>query len=108
MSSPLFISSSESLLTRSFLPRYLLEHGLKADGRIDADAAQEAGDAGSYETFFSETANGKYVPRSIFVDLDPSVGSLGTHRCIETIADFQSPLTRSAPVLTASSSTPRC
>jgi tubulin alpha len=80
MSSPLFISSSESLLTRSVLFRYLLEHGLKADGHIDAEAAQNVGDAGSYETFFSETANGKYVPRSIFVDLDPSVRSRDTRR----------------------------
>lgn len=30
------------------------------------------GDGGSFETFFTETSNGKYVPRSIFVDLDPS------------------------------------
>lgn len=52
---------------------YLLEHGLKPDGTIDAEAAENAGDAGSYDTFFTETSGGKYVPRSIFVDLDPSV-----------------------------------
>lgn len=52
--------------------RYLLEHGLKMDGRPDPDTTATAG--GSYETFFTETGNGKYVPRSIFVDLDPSVG----------------------------------
>src|SRR5271155_2939932 len=51
--------------------RYLLEHGLKQDGRPDGDA-KDAGDPGSMETFFTETSNGKYVPRSIFVDLDPS------------------------------------
>ena len=50
--------------------RYLLEHGLKADGRPDPDA--NIGDAGAYETFFNETSNNKHVPRSIFVDLDPS------------------------------------
>ncbi|KAL0640306.1 alpha-tubulin [Maublancomyces gigas] len=49
---------------------YLLEHGLKMDGRPDPDTTATAG--GSYETFFTETGNGKYVPRSIFVDLDPS------------------------------------
>ena len=27
----------------------------------------------SYSTFFAETGNGKHVPRSIFVDLEPSV-----------------------------------
>lgn len=51
---------------------YLLEHGLKADGRIDPDAG-DVGEGGSYETIFTETSSGKYVPRSIFVDLDPSV-----------------------------------
>lgn len=30
------------------------------------------GDTGAYETFFTETRTGKYVPRSIFVDLEPS------------------------------------
>ena len=27
----------------------------------------------SFETFFSETGTGKYVPRTVFVDLEPSV-----------------------------------
>ncbi|KIX98960.1 tubulin alpha chain [Fonsecaea multimorphosa CBS 102226] len=49
---------------------YLLEHGLKADGRPNPDA--NVGDAGAFETFFTETSNNKHVPRSIFVDLDPS------------------------------------
>ncbi|KAK5240380.1 alpha-tubulin, partial [Exophiala xenobiotica] len=49
---------------------YLLEHGLKPDGRPDPDA--NVGDPGSFETFFTETGNNKHVPRSIFVDLDPS------------------------------------
>ena len=50
--------------------RYLLEHGLRPDGRPDPEA--NVGDPGSYETFFNETSNQKHVPRSIFVDLDPS------------------------------------
>ena len=53
--------------------RYLLEHGLKSDGRIDQERIDEVSEGGSYETFFTETSSGKYVPRSIFVDLDPSV-----------------------------------
>jgi hypothetical protein len=56
---------------------YLLEHGLKPDGRVDPDShvgGQNGEDKGSSDTFFTETGNGKYVPRSIFVDLDPSVG----------------------------------
>lgn len=59
---------------------YLLEHGLKADGRPDPEAT-DIGEPGSFETFFTETGNGKYVPRSIFVDLDPSVRTL-LLRCI--------------------------
>jgi hypothetical protein len=51
--------------------RYLLEHGLKADGKPDPEKKDDT-EGGSYETFFSETGSGKYVPRSIFVDLDPS------------------------------------
>ena len=27
----------------------------------------------SFSTFFSETGSGKYVPRTLFVDLEPSV-----------------------------------
>lgn len=51
--------------------RYLLEHGLGPDGRPDT-TSKDVPDGGSYETFFTETSGGKYVPRSIFVDLDPS------------------------------------
>lgn len=63
---PLFLI----LPTLIFPQRYLLEHGLKADGRPDPEA--NVGDPGSYETFFNETSGNKHVPRSIFVDLDPS------------------------------------
>ncbi|KAG7293295.1 alpha-tubulin [Staphylotrichum longicolle] len=42
------------------------------DGRPLPEPKTDVGDAGSFETFFTETSNGKYVPRSIFVDLDPS------------------------------------
>jgi hypothetical protein len=51
--------------------RYLLEHGLGPDGRPDPNA-KDIQEGGSYETFFTETSGGKYVPRSLFVDLDPS------------------------------------
>ncbi|KAH0528112.1 hypothetical protein TsFJ059_003014 [Trichoderma semiorbis] len=50
---------------------YCLEHGLGHDGRIDPNA-KDIDDPGSYDTFFTETAGGKHVPRSLFVDLDPS------------------------------------
>lgn len=50
---------------------YLLEHGLGPDGKPDP-SIKDVEEGGSFETFFSETASGKYVPRSIFCDLDPS------------------------------------
>ncbi|KAK6342828.1 hypothetical protein TWF718_008211 [Orbilia javanica] len=50
---------------------YSHEHALLPDGRVDPEK-KELSATGSYDTFFSETQNGKYVPRSIFVDLDPS------------------------------------
>lgn len=54
--------------------RYLLEHGLRPDGRFDPNISDEVGTRGFYETFFTETGSGKCVPRAIFADLDPSVG----------------------------------
>jgi tubulin alpha len=51
--------------------RYLLEHGLAKDGRPDPNASDVA-EGGAYDTFFSETSSGKYVPRAVFFDLDPS------------------------------------
>ncbi|OAL55856.1 tubulin-domain-containing protein [Pyrenochaeta sp. DS3sAY3a] len=67
----LHIGQAGTQLGNSAWELYLLEHGLKADGRPDPDA-KELNEGGSFETFFTETAGGKYVPRSIFVDLDPS------------------------------------
>ncbi|KAK9390838.1 Tubulin/FtsZ, GTPase domain-containing protein [Lipomyces mesembrius] len=45
---------------------YLLEHGLQPTGYLNEGAQHTPG----LETFFAETGRGKYVPRSIFVDLD--------------------------------------
>ncbi|KAK4943322.1 alpha-tubulin [Elasticomyces elasticus] len=42
------------------------------DGHINPDISEDIRKSSSYETFFAEAENGKYVPRSIFVDLDPS------------------------------------
>lgn len=44
---------------------YRLEHSIGADG-----AASETSDTGA---FFSDTGNGKFVPHSVFVDLEPTV-----------------------------------
>ncbi|KAL3483322.1 Tubulin/FtsZ, GTPase domain-containing protein [Aspergillus germanicus] len=51
---------------------YLLEHGLTADGHVNPDITTDIHRNDSYETIFTELDNGKFVPRSIFVDLDPS------------------------------------
>ena len=48
---------------------YCLEHGIQPDGRVLADGS--ADDA--FSTFFSETGAGKYVPRCVMIDLEPSV-----------------------------------
>ncbi|KAJ9098201.1 Tubulin alpha-1A chain [Naganishia vaughanmartiniae] len=49
---------------------YTLEHGLSADGRLE-DTTIPGNDG--FSTFFSETGAGKYVPRSLYVDLEPNV-----------------------------------
>ncbi|OAD80480.1 hypothetical protein PHYBLDRAFT_120420 [Phycomyces blakesleeanus NRRL 1555(-)] len=49
---------------------YCLEHNINPDGRLDHP---ESVKNHSFETFFSETSGGKYVPRTVMVDLEPSV-----------------------------------
>jgi hypothetical protein len=77
---------------------------LKQDGRPDPEKKDV--EAGSYETFFTETGSGKYVPRSIFVDLDPSVGVATQYWLPQAavLTSGYSPLTRSELARTASSS----
>ncbi|ORX79427.1 tubulin alpha-3 chain [Basidiobolus meristosporus CBS 931.73] len=48
---------------------YCLEHGIQSDGQVAND--NEAGS--SFSTFFSQTSTGKHVPRTVFVDLEPTV-----------------------------------
>lgn len=49
---------------------YCLEHGLQPDGTL---AGKTTPDSSSFSTFFNETGRGKYVPRAVFFDLEPSV-----------------------------------
>ncbi|KAF1569455.1 Tubulin alpha-1A chain, partial [Eudyptes schlegeli] len=51
---------------------YCLEHGIEPDGIVSPSASSGQADS-SFGTFFSETGSGKYVPRAIFVDLEPTV-----------------------------------
>lgn len=50
---------------------YCLEHGFQPDGTI-VDNSRSLADS-SFGTFFSETGAGKYVPRAVFIDLEPTV-----------------------------------
>jgi len=47
---------------------YGLEHGISPDGTVSEEMKDMGNDA-----FYNETGRGKYVPRSIFVDLEPGV-----------------------------------
>ena len=48
---------------------YNREHGIAQDGTIKFSETQDK----SYQTFYQDTGSGKYVPRAIFMDLEPSV-----------------------------------
>ena len=50
---------------------YCLEHGILANGHMNVGVTEGQDD--SFTTFFNESVAGKYVPRSIFVDLEPTV-----------------------------------
>ena len=51
---------------------YCNEHGINPDGSMPTDTSVGT-ECDSFNTFFSETASGKHVPRAIFVDLEPNV-----------------------------------
>ena len=51
---------------------YCLEHGIQPDGQMPSDKPNVGYDD-SFTTFFSNTGAGKYVPRAVFVDLEPTV-----------------------------------
>lgn len=51
---------------------YCLEHDIQPDGQMSS-SKPSGGYDDSFTTFFSETGSGKYVPRAIFVDLEPTV-----------------------------------
>lgn len=48
---------------------YCLEHGITVDGKL----YQHSSSDDSYSPFFSLTAAGKAVPRTIMIDLEPTV-----------------------------------
>eukprot|EP00095_Tigriopus_kingsejongensis_P010468 maker-scaffold504_size153273-snap-gene-0.14 protein:Tk10468 transcript:maker-scaffold504_size153273-snap-gene-0.14-mRNA-1 annotation:"low quality protein: tubulin alpha-3 chain-like" len=53
-----------------------LEHGIGPDGNLLADAVESRSlkpDGSDFSPFYLETKASKYVPRSLFVDLEPTV-----------------------------------
>ncbi|KAI9430505.1 alpha tubulin [Lactarius psammicola] len=52
---------------------YTAEHGLGPDGRLGGNDTVRGNGADGFSTFFSETPSGKYVPRSLYIDLEPNV-----------------------------------
>ena len=51
---------------------YCLEHGIQPDGMLPQEYQDDMRDE-SFASFFHQTGSGKYVPRGIFVDLEPTV-----------------------------------
>ncbi|ODV97671.1 hypothetical protein PACTADRAFT_47543 [Pachysolen tannophilus NRRL Y-2460] len=51
---------------------YCLEHGINPSGYLADGLSAPIGEEG-FSTFFSETGSGKYVPRTLYVDLEPNV-----------------------------------
>ena len=51
---------------------FCLEHGINPSGLLPEENAH-LNDDDSYQTFFQETGAGKYVPRAINFDLEPTV-----------------------------------
>ena len=52
---------------------YCLEHGIQPDGLAPEHQKTVSGRDASFQTFFSTTGAGKFVPRAVVVDLEPSV-----------------------------------
>jgi len=50
-----------------------MEHGITPDGYLQPGLEKPKGAEAGFSTFFSETGSGKYVPRALYVDLEPNV-----------------------------------
>lgn len=51
---------------------YCLEHGIMKDGSLSENIIGDD-DSNCFNTFFGESQSGKFVPRAIFVDTEPTV-----------------------------------
>ncbi|VDO18788.1 unnamed protein product [Heligmosomoides polygyrus] len=52
---------------------YCLEHGINQSGFLEESLDQKKMSSQSLQAFYSESSNGKYVPRAIYIDLEPTV-----------------------------------
>lgn len=67
---------------------YCLEHGIQPDGQVDRSSSKDSSSSTDkslslpgrngttvepFNTFFGETSSGKFVPRAVYVDLEPTV-----------------------------------
>jgi tubulin alpha len=52
---------------------FCLEHGIQPDGQMQSEKTIEGDQDAFFNTFFSETDTEKYVPRCVFLDLEPTV-----------------------------------
>ncbi|ODV60147.1 tubulin alpha chain [Ascoidea rubescens DSM 1968] len=52
---------------------YSLEHGIKPDGYLIDGLSRPKGGEEGFSTFFHQTSGGKYIPRSLSIDLEPNV-----------------------------------
>lgn len=66
---------------------FCLEHGIQPDGQMPSDKTMGGGGDDSFNTFFTETRAGQYIPRAVFIDLEPTV--IGIYRAsVKTLKDF--------------------
>lgn len=72
---------------------YCLEHGIQPDGMLPPQTSSS--DEG-FQTFFSETGGGKYVPRAVFLDLEPTVIGKAMRRRVSSLVSTLRPLSRGA------------
>ena len=52
---------------------FCLEHGIEYDGKYSLEKFMGDNNNNNLNTLFYETEKGKYIPKSVFVDLEPSV-----------------------------------
>jgi tubulin alpha len=72
----------------AFWELYCLEHGIQPDCRTLSDHIILRGVDDSFNTFFSETKLGKYVPRSVLVDVSSTAVGMYITICILYIHDM--------------------